>query len=234
MERGRSIPQGIFLLGREIATPYAAGTGFSKWRYCRRRNEFGGVPVRILTGGRGLLVLAASVLALAGAAQLVLGWLPAKGSAAAPPQAATVAADGVAAQVRVTRWIAHDHNDETGTGPGYQMPLAMMPGMPADGDVRLAVSVTVTNTGTAGRAVDPAAEFTLRNASTKESWRPRADTFDGLARLGSLSAADGVLFFDLPQAKADSGQLYVSWKHAGESARLAVQPGQNTGTHSHQ
>lgn len=178
-------------------------------------------------------MLAALVLAVAGVAQLILGWMPARGLASALPQRSAVATDGVAAQVRQARWIAHDHNDESGTGPGYQMPLSMMPGMPADGDVRLAVSVTVTNTGTVGRAVDPAAEFTLRNASTDESWPPRADTFDGLARLGSRSAADGVLFFDLPQEEADSSQLYVHWKHADWSARLTVQPDQDAGSHSH-
>lgn len=184
-------------------------------------------------GGRGLLVLAASVLTLAGGAQLVLDSWPAPGSAATPSRLSAVADDGVVAQVRQARWIGHDHNHETGTGLGYQMPLSMMPGMPADGHLRLAVSVTVTNTGTAGRAVDPAAEFTLRNTSTDESWRPRADTFDGLARLGSLSAADGVLFFDVPQEDTESGQLYVHWNHSDWSARLAVRAGQDTGTHSH-
>lgn len=189
--------------------------------------------MQILTGGRALLVLAASVLTLAGSAQLVLGSLLAPSSAAAPLGRSVAAADGVVAQVRQTRWIGHDHNHETGTGPGYQMPLSMMPGMPADGHLRLAVSVTVTNTGTVGRAVDPVDEFILRNAHTDEGWRPRADTFDGLARLGSRSAADGVLFFDVPSQAAESGQLYVHWKHAGWSARLAVRPGQDTGSHSH-
>jgi hypothetical protein len=189
--------------------------------------------VRILTGGRGLLVLAASVLALAGIAQLMLGWLPALGSAAPPPQPAAVAADGVATRVVQARWIAHDHNADTGTGPGYQMPLSMMPGMPADGQARLALSVTVTNTASGGRPVDPEDEFILRDAASDESWRPAADTFDGLSRLGSLNAADGVIFFDLPEEKQGEGQLYLDWKHAGRSVRLAVRPGQDTGTHSH-
>jgi len=216
----------------QIGAPYAAGTGFRKTDMAVEPTNWR-CGVQTLTAGRGLLVLAASVLALAGAAQVVLGWLPAPGSAAAPPQRSAAAADGVAALVRQARWIAHDHNDETGTGPGYQMPLSMMPGMPADGHVRLAVSLTVANTGTVGRAVDPAVEFTLRNASTGESWPSRADTFDGLARLGSRSAADGVLFFDLPKEEAEPGQLYVHWKHAGWSTRLEVRPGQDTGTHSH-
>jgi hypothetical protein len=196
-------------------------------------NELEVRGVRILTGGRGLLVLGATVLALAGSTQLILGWLPAFGSAAPPVQAAAVAGDGVAARVVESRWVGHDHNAETGTGPGYQMPLSMMPGMPADGQVRLAVSVTVTNTGTTGRRMDPDKEFTLSDAASDEAWRPVADTFDGLSRLGSLSAADGVVFFDVPEQKQTDGQFYVGWKHAGQSVRLAVRPGQDAGTHSH-
>lgn len=189
--------------------------------------------MRILTGGRGLLVLAASVLALAGFAQLTIGWLPALGSAQPVAGPSAVAADGVAARVVETRWVAHDHNAETGTGPGYQMPLSMMPGMPAEGQARLAVSITVTNTGSAGRPVNPNEELTLRDAAGDESWRPVADTFDGLSRLGSLSAADGVVFFDVPESKQAGEQFYVGWKHAGQSVRLAVRPGQDAGTHSH-
>jgi hypothetical protein len=189
--------------------------------------------VRIMTGGRGLLVLAASVLAMAGIAQLLIGWLPALGSAAQPPQPSAVAADGVAARVVQARWIAHDHNAATGSGPGYQMPLSMMPGMPADGQIRLALSVTVTNTATGGRPISPEDEFTLRDAGSGESWRPATDTFDGMSRLGPLSAADGVIFFDLPEEKQGEGQLYVDWKHSKRSVRLAVRPGQDAGTHSH-
>jgi hypothetical protein len=189
--------------------------------------------VRIFTGGRGLLVLGASTLAVAGLTQLMLGWLLALGSAAPPPQPSAVAADGVRARVVEARWIAHDHNAETGTGPGYQMPLSMMPGMPADGQTRLAVSVTVANTAVSGRPMNPEDEFTLRDAASEESWRPAADTFDGLSRLGSRNAADGVIFFDLPEEKQAEGQLYVDWKHAGRSVRLALRPGQDGGTHSH-
>jgi hypothetical protein len=197
------------------------------------RNDFAEVVSVRISAAHRLLVVGASVLALAGLGQLVLGWLPIGKPAAASPEPVAVAADGVAANVREARWIAHDHNAETGTGPGYQMPLSMMPGMPADGQTRFAISVTVTNTEGAGRAIDPAGEFTLRDAATEESWQPSADTFDGLSRLAAGNAADGVLFFDVPESDQGQRRFFVDWKHARERMRLAVQSGQDSAPHSH-
>jgi hypothetical protein len=188
--------------------------------------------VRISAGDR-LLVLGASVLAVAGLGQFVLGWGQGLKPATAHPEALVVAADGVAANVRGARWIAHDHNADTGTGPGYQMPLSMMPGMPADGQTRLAISVTVTNTEGAGRPIDPAGEFTLADAATGERWQPSADTFDGLSRLPAGNAADGVVFFDVPGSDLGQRRFYIDWKHGRERAQLAVQPGQDSAPHSH-
>lgn len=179
-----------------------------------------------------LLVTGASVLALAGLGQLAFGWFPGFGSGAGPPQPQAAAADGVAAGVREVQWIAHDHDAPSGTGPGYQMPLSMMPGMVPDGQARLAVSLTVANTADIGRPVDPAAEFVLRDEIGDGKWQPAADTFAGLSRLAPGSAADGVLYFDLPPP-TDAGQLYVDWEHAGRSLRLAIRPGQDGSTHSH-
>jgi hypothetical protein len=214
------------------AVIYAAGTAYRNAIWLPNESLRGVVSVRI-RAGHGVLVTAASVLALAGLGQFVLGWVPAGKPAAAQPQAVAVAADGIAANVREVRWIAHDHNAETGTGPGYQMPLSMMPGMPEDGQTRLAISVTVTNTEGGGRAVDPAGEFTLADAATGESWQPSADTFDGLSRLPAGNAADGVLFFDVPEPGQGERRFYIDWKHGRERVRLAVQPGQGTATHSH-
>ncbi len=211
---------------------YAAGTanGNAIYPFVNELKEV--VPVRISANHR-LLVTGASVLALAGLGQLVPGWLPAGEPATAQLRSVAVAADGVAANVREARWIAHDHNAETGTGPGYQMPLSMMPGMPGDGQTRFAISVTVTNTEAVGRVVDPAGEFTLRDAATGESWQPSADTFDGLSRLPAANAADGVLFFDVPGQDQSGRRFYIDWKHGRERVRLAVQPGQGEATHSH-
>lgn len=180
-----------------------------------------------------LLVLAASMVTLAGLGQLTLGWMPALSSVAEPVRPWAAASDGVAANVREAQWVEMDHEEMTG-GPGYQMPLSMMPGMPADGQARLAVSVTVTNTTEVGRPVDPAQEFVLRNTSGDDSWHPVSDTFAGLSRLGPGSASDGVLFFDLPVPDNDKGQLYVAWEHGDDSVRLSVEPGSGENvTHSH-
>ena len=73
------------------------------------------------------------------------------------------------------------------------MPLSMMPGMPADGQVRLAVSLSLTNSSSALRALDPATEFVLRDERSGEQWQQVADSFGGLPRLtrGPVAARGG-------------------------------------------
>lgn len=180
-----------------------------------------------------LLVAAAVVLALAGFGQLALGWMPALGSGP-PPELQAAAPDGVTAGVASVSWVDMDHEeDDALTGPGYQMPLSMMPGMPAEGEQRLAVRLTLTNTAGVGRPVDPVSEFVLRNGGNGKSWEPVADTFEGLSRLGSASGASGVLYFDLPAPGDDQAKLFVDWKRPGGSLKLALPFNGTTLNHSH-
>jgi hypothetical protein len=188
---------------------------------------------------RRLLVAAASVLALAGLGQVALArtdWLPLSRPEHAPaPVEHAVARDGMAAAVTAARWVSsgHEHDEAQANGPGgYAMPLSMMPGMVPEGQMRLLVTLTLTNSADAGRPLDTAKEFVLRDARNDSSWPLKADSFGGLPRLGPASAVRGTLYFDLPPP-TDSTRLYVDWKRDGRSIRLAVPIDGNNAGHSH-
>jgi hypothetical protein len=185
--------------------------------------------VRVTSHGRldWLLVAAATLLVAAGLGQAVLlrtGLTWTSGlfvRSQAAPVAVANAPDGTAAAVTASRWLSHDEQADQ-AGSGFQMPLSMMPGMPADGQVRLAVSLSLTNSSGALRALDPAAEFVLRDERSGEQWQQVADSFGGLPRLSPHSGADGVVFFDLAPPTDNGRNLYLYWKHSSMSARLAI------------
>lgn len=187
-----------------------------------------------------LLVAAAVALALLGLAQISLvrtgfDWITGlrsdSGSAAVT---LVTAGDGITTAVATATWVAHDENDSTVAGPGYQMPLSMMPGMPAAGEMRLGISLTITNSSTQLRPVDPASEFVLRDARNGGEWHLSADTFGGLSRLGPDAGVHGVIFFDLAPPADGGRNLYVDWKRAGGAGQLAIPLNGAAPTHSHQ
>jgi hypothetical protein len=187
-----------------------------------------------------LLVAAAVALALLGLAQISLvrtgfDWITGLRSGSEPAAVTLVAAgDGITTAVATATWVAHDENDSTVAGPGYQMPLSMMPGMPAAGEMRLGISLTITNSSTQLRPVDPASEFVLRDARNGGEWHLSADTFGGLSRLGPDAGVHGVIFFDLAPPADGGRNLYVDWKRAGGAGRLAIPLNGAAPTHSHQ
>lgn len=144
------------------------------------------------------------------------------------PPAPVVVVDGLQASVTAVEQLAHNHDDTAGP---YQMPLSMMPGMPADSDVRLAVSLVLTNRSTSGAAIDPATEFALHRVAGGR-WSAGSDTFGGLGRLGAHSQVVGTLFFDVPADRADISKLYLKWVHQRQGALLEI-PDQGAPAHSH-
>src|SRR5689334_5671746 len=82
-----------------------------------------------------------------------------------PQAAATV--DSLTAGVTQAGWLDMDmpHME------GFQMPAAMMPGMPEDGHARLAVTLTVTNAAATARPLRVTDEFVLRTAKDGTSWK---------------------------------------------------------------
>jgi hypothetical protein len=160
-----------------------------------------------------IVVLAASTAAAIGIVRLV---------ASPDDSAVTVEStvDDLTARVATAGWTSMDH-DMSGDATGYQMPPAMMPGMPADGDQRMTVSVTVVNTSDETRLVRPDEEFVLRAEAEDGRWKPHSDTFGDLPRLAPHNAVTGVLYFDVPPEKFRS-PAWLEWTHDGTATRLFI------------
>jgi hypothetical protein len=162
--------------------------------------------------GISLVITAAAAVAFFGVRTYV-------GTFDQPPAAVTVSASlsGLTASIGAADWVMMDH-DMSSTAPGYQMPPAMMPGMPDEGQQRLAVTVTVVNTTGQTRPFRPGKEFLLRTESAEEPLPAHSDTFGELPRLAPGSAVSGVLYFDLPPHSPS----WIEWTHEGATARLAI------------
>jgi hypothetical protein len=181
----------------------------------------------------GLLAVS-SVVAVVG---LVQAGLIARGPAAGPPQT-HAGLDGMQAAVANAQFLAHDHVDPipadssaAGSAPGYQMPAAMMPGMPADGQTRMMIQLNLSNEDSQARALDPENEFLLRN-ERGDTWQTEGDTFGGFNRLNPQNAVNGAVFFDVPTDGATQHQWVLEWKRGKHTARLAVPLG-SSAPHSH-
>lgn len=161
--------------------------------------------------GISLVLTAAAAVAFFGVRELV--------GADEPQKSVETSASlsGLTASIGAADWVMMDH-DMSSTAPGYQMPPAMMPGMPAEGQQRLAVTVTVVNTTGETRPLRPGKEFLLRTESAEEPLSTHSDTFGELPRLAPGSAVSGVLYFDLPP----HSPTWIEWTHEGVTARLAI------------
>lgn len=173
-----------------------------------------------------IVVLAASAVATIGLVMLVTSQ---GGPAAATSQASV---DSLTAQVVTAGWTSMDH-DMSSNATGYQMPPAMMPGMPEDGDERLAVSIMVVNTSDATRPLLPNKEFTLHAGKNDKKWTPHSDTFGDLPRLASGNAVKGILYFDLPPAELTGSSVWIEWQHGDTTSRLTIPLDGTSGDPSH-
>jgi hypothetical protein len=128
--------------------------------------------------------------------------------------------DGLNVQVTKAGWIDMGH--DMASTPGFQMPPAMMPGMPEQGKERLSVTLTVLNTGDASKAARLGSEFALHTGKDAELVTPQSDTFGELPRLAGRNAVNGTLFFDLPSGELDDSSTWLEWSHGGSTARILV------------
>lgn len=160
-----------------------------------------------------ILVVAATSVAVVGVVRLVA-------SPEAPAVADEATVDSLTARVALAEWTSMDH-DMASDAPGYQMPPAMMPGMPEDGDQRMAISVSVVNTSTETRLLHPGAEFVLRSGKGNGRWTPHSDTFGDLPRLAPHNAVTGILYFDVPAADFGS-PAWIEWTHDDTTNRLTI------------
>jgi hypothetical protein len=162
-----------------------------------------------------IIVLAALAVAIFGVVRLV-------DSFGVEAQASPVGhLDNLNVQVADAGWVDMDH-DMSANAPGYQMPPQMMPGMPEQGKERLAVTVTVTNTGDDTRPVRPIEEFALHATKDGALLPPHSDTFGELPRLAAHNAVNGTLFFDLPPGDVADSSTWLEWSHGGTKARISV------------
>jgi hypothetical protein len=182
-----------------------------------------------LVRGRVVLVIvAAFVVATLGVARLV--------ASTATPATVSIqtTVDNLRTRVVTAGWTTMDH-DMSGDATGYQMPPAMMPGMPDDGDQRLAVAVAVVNTGEDTRPLRAGKEFALHAGAEGRRWTPHSSTFGALPRLAPHNTVEGTLFFDLPPAELTASPAWIEWTHADTVNRLAIpMDGVSAGpSHSH-
>lgn len=161
-----------------------------------------------------VLLVAASV-AVFGISKLISTAAPVSSS-----EEATI--DGLTAEVTTAGWTTMDHDMSGGDSSGFQMPPAMMPGMPENDDQRLAVTVTVTNTGDGTRPLRPGTEFALRAGEAGQPHAPHSHTFGELPRLAAHNAVTGVLFFDLSPAELADSTIWVEWTHGDATGRLTI------------
>ncbi len=160
------------------------------------------------------------IIALAASAVTTIGVVRLVASSDVPGVADDATVDSLTARVAVAEWTSMDH-DMSSDATGYQMPPAMMPGMPENGDQRLAVSVSVVNTGDETRLLRPDGEFVLRAGNGSGRWTPHSDTFGDLPRLAPHNAVTGILYFDVPPAKFTS-PAWIEWTHDDTTNRLTI------------
>jgi hypothetical protein len=159
------------------------------------------------------------VVAAFGAGIIGVTRLTATPDSPATTEQATV--DNMIAQVTAADWTNMEH-DMAKDAPGYTMPPAMMPGMPEDGDQRLAITVTVVNTSDGTRPFRPDEEFTLRAGGAGEVRTSHSDTFGDLPRLAPHNAVKGILFFDLPPEELTDSPVWLEWTHGDATHRLII------------
>lgn len=166
---------------------------------------------------------------------------------AANPVAGTATIEGLTTTPHQASWMSMDHamsgtqpggmggmgGQQGGQQGGYQMPAQLMPGAPADGELRLGVPVTLTNESEKVREFDLVKEFSLAGGPGNDTSRLNSDTFGGLTRLNPGSAVDGVLYFDTKNPVPGDPPLYLKWTRGGSQDRLAVRIAADPSAHPH-
>lgn len=180
-----------------------------------------------------LVLLAALLVAVVGAGELA-AMLRAR---SAPIATDTATLGGLTIHLNRVEWVSFDSDDPTLMDPsatgGYQMPAQMMPDMPAEGDARLNLEITLEDRTGQARKLDTAGEFSLGGGKGDQSWKLQGDTFGDLGRLNPGNAVDGKLFFDLKAPAKDDPPLYLKWQRGGDTVRILLTPGGKPSEHHH-
>lgn len=173
---------------------------------------------------RTTFAAAISILTVASLGFLLWNWL------AGPPATAagsTARVSGLATEVHDAEWVDFDMGHVMDGQGGFMMPDQMMPGAPSGEEVRLGVTVTLSNPGRDTRGFDLLEEFTVTGGGLDEARPLSADTIGELGQLGPGSALDGTLYFDIEVPEPDGPPLYLHWQREGDEVRIPIQlPGE--------
>ncbi len=153
-----------------------------------------------------LVFLAALVVA-------VMGWLLVlRGASRIPVEQARLG--GLDLHVLEARWLL----DQMAHGENFQKPSTMMPDMPAWGQQRVTLELTVDNHSSSPQVFD-GAEFWLVPEIGDE--RPPIGANVGLAQLAPGQTLNTALHFDL-DTTLPHGKILIEWRRAGDTAYLPV------------
>src|SRR5690606_9074759 len=125
--------------------------------------------VAMMPGLRRATVVATVALSLLSGA--VFAWQRSTQPAAATGPVASL--DGLTVELTAAGWVEMGH---VTTGPGFTMPDQMMPGAPSGGEIRLGISITLSNTDSVARQFNLAEEFMLVGGSLAQPLPLSADT----------------------------------------------------------
>jgi hypothetical protein len=121
--------------------------------------------------------------------------------------------DGLFLRLEGSEWL-HDGMEHSTTG--FQMPSAMAPGMPLNGQTRLSVEISVTNTDREAHAFD-AGELELRSPDAAV-WPALTSDTDTMT-LGPGEMVNTRVQFDVPETLPT---VRLVWVHAGKETGLLV------------
>lgn len=176
---------------------------------------------------RRITLVAATIMTVLSV--VVLAWQRVAGPDVAAGRAATLS--GLTIEVAAADWVEMGHL-ESSPG-GFAMPGQMMPGAPQGDEVRLGISITLSNTATSSRGFNLVEEFALIGGSVKQPLGLSADTIGTLPRLGPGASVRGTLYFDLTVPTESDPPLYLMWVRDGDTVRLPVPLDGDTPGHGH-
>jgi hypothetical protein len=164
---------------------------------------------------------AVSVMTVLSLASLGWNWLAGSTVTATGPGADM---DGITVDVRASEWAPLSPADPTVLDQsGFAMPSQMLPGAPGDGEVRLGVRVTLSNTTSAPEEFSLVEDFTMTGGLEPEPAPLSADTVGEVGRLGPGSALNAVLYFDLAAPEdEDMPPLYLKWTRGRDAVLIPV------------
>ena len=177
-------------------------------------------------GARRVTLVAA--VAVTCASLGVLAWQRLTGSTIADN---TANLGGLTVEVAAAEWVEMGHV-QNGQG-GFLMPHQMMPDAPRGDEVRLGISITLSNTDSRTQGFNLVDEFVLVGGTGAAPRRLRADSIGTLPRLAPGAAVHGTLYFDLTVPSSTDPPIYLRWVRDGHTVSIPVLIGAGAPTHDH-